>query len=329
MSQNLRIVLHLRIYSPSAATAPVTEILQGHPAVSALAVVHGASIRPQGDVITADVAREAANGVIDALLATDVQKTGSIHLNNVDNWISKPAFDAEELAPGEGSDAVVWAEVVQNSYEDSKLTWSFLSFMVLATLLASIAIVIDSQILVIAAMVLGPEFGAVAALGLALVRKRPALLGQAVRSILIGYSVAIAATTVMVLIGRWLGWITEAAVTRPHPSTEFIYTPDKWSLIVALIAGIAGVLAITSARAGGLVGVFISVTTIPAAGNIAVGLAFLNWSAISGSAAQLVINLTGMAVAGWATLVVQQFVWSRVTETPLPRVLHRRQIPTV
>ena len=105
MSQNLRIVLHLRIYSPSAATAPVTEILQGHPAVSALAVVHGASIRPQGDVITADVAREAANGVIDALLATDVQKTGSIHLNNVDNWISKPAFDAEELAPGEGSDA--------------------------------------------------------------------------------------------------------------------------------------------------------------------------------------------------------------------------------
>lgn len=322
-------MLHLKIYSPSAATAPVIDILQASPAVSALAVVHGASLRPEGDVITADVAREAANGVIDALLVTNVHKTGSIHLNNVDNWISQPAFDAEELAPGEGSDAVVWAEVVQNSYEDSKLTWSFVSFMVLATLLASIAIVIDSQILVIAAMVLGPEFGAVAALGLALVRKRPALLGQAMRSILVGYTVAILATTAMVLLGRWLGWITEAALTRPHPGTQFIYTPDKWSLIVALIAGIAGVLAITSQRAGGLVGVFISVTTIPAAGNIAVGLAFLNAEAIVGSAAQLVINLTGMAIAGWATLVVQQFVWSRVAETPLPRVLHRRQNPTV
>ncbi|HAM21323.1 MAG TPA: DUF389 domain-containing protein, partial [Actinobacteria bacterium] len=74
---------------------------------------------------------------------------------------------------------------------------------------------------------------------------------------------------------------------------------------------------------------FISVTTIPAAGNIAVGLAFLNAEAIVGSAAQLVINLTGMAIAGWATLVVQQFVWSRVAATPLPRVLHRRQNPTV
>ena len=39
------------------------------------------------------------------------------------------------------------------------------------------------------------------------------------------------------------------------------------ALIVALIAGAAGVLALTSARAGGLTGVFISVTTIPAAGN--------------------------------------------------------------
>lgn len=322
-------MLHLRIYSPAAVTESVSDILEKNPAVSALAVDEGSSIRPRGDVITADVAREAANAVIDALLVTNVHKTGSIHLTNVDNWISQPAFDAEELAPGEGSDAVVWAEVVQNSYEDSKLTWSFVSFMILATLLASIAIVLDSQILVIAAMVLGPEFGAVAALGLALVRKRPSLLGQALRTIAIGYTIAIAVTTVAVLLGRMLGWITIDVLTKPHPGTQFIYTPDKWSFIVALIAGVAGVLAITSQRAGGLVGVFISVTTIPAAGNIAIGLAFLSTGTIRGSAAQLLINLTGMAVAGWATLVVQQFVWSRIAETPVPRVLHQRKDHTV
>lgn len=322
-------MLHLRISAPTAVSAPIIEILEENPAVSAIAVDRGASIRPVGDVITADVAREAANGVIDGLLVTDVHKTGSIHLMNVDNWISQPAFDAEELAPGEGSDAVVWAEVIQNSYEDSKLTWSFVSFMILATLLASIAIVLDSQILTIAAMVLGPEFGAVAALGLALVRKRPALLGQAMRTIVYGYSIAILATTAAVLLGRVLGWITVDIITKPHPGTQFIYTPDKWSVVVALIAGVAGVLAITSQRAGGLVGVFISVTTIPAAGNIAIGIAFLSWETVRGSAAQLVINLTGMAVAGWATLVLQQFIWSRVAMTPLPRVLHRRQNPTV
>ena len=59
---------------------------------------------------------------------------------------------------------VVWAQVAQRSYDDSELNWTFLSFMSLATLIAGIAIVLDSQILVIGAMVLGPEFGAIAAL---------------------------------------------------------------------------------------------------------------------------------------------------------------------
>lgn len=47
--------------------------------------------------------------------------------------------------------------------------------MTLATSLASIAIVLDSPILVIGAMVLGPEFVAIAALALALVRRRYSL----------------------------------------------------------------------------------------------------------------------------------------------------------
>ena len=74
---------------------------------------------------------------------------------------------------------MVWADVTQRAYEESELNWTYLSFMTLATLLASIAIVVDSQILVIGAMVLGPEFVAIAALGLALVRRRGTLFAAA------------------------------------------------------------------------------------------------------------------------------------------------------
>lgn len=62
-----------------------------------------------------------------------------------------------------------------------------------------------------------------------------------------------------------------------------------------------------------MAGVFISVTTVPAAGNIALGAAFGVGSAIWGSTLQLVVNLSGMALAGWATLALQQAVWSRVS----------------
>jgi uncharacterized hydrophobic protein (TIGR00271 family) len=104
-----------------------------------------------------------------------------------------------------------------------------------------------------------------------------------------------------------------------RPETAFIYTPDKWSFIVALIAAAAGVLSITSARLHGLSGVFISVTTIPAAGNVGLALAFGVWHEVWGSSAQLLVNLAGMALAGWATLAIQQSIWARVNARSLRR----------
>ena len=305
-------MLRLRISSPSALTGDVLELLSDNPAISSLSVVRGASLRPEGDIISADVAREAANAVIDGLRERRVHTEGSIHIEPVRAWLSQPGYDAERLAPGSSADSVVWADVTQRAYEESELNWTYMSFMSLATLIAAIAIVLDSQILVIGAMVLGPEFGAVAALGIALVRRRYSLLALAGRTLALGFLVSIAVTTLLALVGRALGWITLEDVVGPRPDTAFIYTPDRWSFIVAVIAAAAGVLSLTSARVGGLSGVFISVTTVPAAGNVALGLAFGAGHEIWGSSLQLAVNLAGMAVAGWLTLALQQAVWSRV-----------------
>ena len=306
-------MLHLQISAPSALTDDVVAILARDPAVSSLAVLPGTSVRPPGDLVLADVAREAANDVIGALRSIGLHHEGSVHIEPVSAWLSKSGFDAERRTPGSSADAVVWTDVVQRSYEESELNWTYLSFMTLATLIAGIAIIVDSQILVIGAMVLGPEFGAVAALGVALVRRRSSLLLLAARTLVLGFAVAIIVTAVAALLGRALGWVTLQDVTGPRPGTDFIYSPDKWSFIVAVIAAAAGVLSLTSARVGGLSGVFISVTTVPAAGNIALGLAFGAGHEIWGSAFQLLLNLSGMALAGWATLALQQTVWSRVT----------------
>jgi uncharacterized hydrophobic protein (TIGR00271 family) len=308
-------VLHLRIYAPNALTQRAAEVLSQSSAVSSLAVIPGVGLRPPGDLIMADIPREAANDVIDELRGLGLQDEGAIQITGVPTWISRHALQAEQDAPGAGSDTVVWAEVTQKAYEDSELTWSYASFMILATLIAGIGIVLDSQILLIGAMVLGPEFGAVAAMGLALVRRRRQLLRRAVSTLVYGFALAIAVTTVAATIARLLGWINVRAIEGPRPLTEFIYTPDKWSLIVALIAGVAGVLALTSSRAGGLTGVFISVTTVPAAGNVALGLAFGAWHEVLGSSLQLLINLTGMALAGWFTLWIQQKTWQRLTRS--------------
>ena len=316
-------MLHLRITAPSDLTERVLQVFADDPAVSNLAVLREASLRPPGDVVLADVAREAANEIIDQLTTLGLPKVGTVHVEPVTTWISEAGLAAEQRTPGSSADSVIWADVTQRAYQESELNWTYLSFMTLATLLAGIAIVVDSQILVIGAMVLGPEFVAIAALGLSLVRRRPALGLFAARTLLLGFAIAIGITTLAALAGRALGWITIKDVTGPRPGTDFIYSPDKWSFIVAVIAAAAGVLSLTSAKVGGLSGVFISVTTVPAAGNVALGIAFGASQEIWGSTLQLLLNLTGMAVAGWATLAFQQAVWSRMSARRA-RLLRRR-----
>ncbi len=307
-------MFHLRVTIPSRLTEQVLQEFSNDPAVTSLSVLRGASLQPLGDVVLADVAREATNEIVDALERLGVPECGTVHLDPVSTWISRSGYEAQRSTPGASADAVVWTEVTQRAYEETELNWTYLAFMTLATVLASIAIVVDSQVLVIGAMVLGPEFVAVAALGLALVRRRRHLFTSAVRTLVGGFAAAIVVATILTLVARLLGWVVLDDVTGPRPGTDFIYTPDKWSFIVAVIAAAAGVLSLTSARIGGLSGVFISVTTVPAAGNIAIGIAFTQWSEVVGSSAQLALNVSGMALAGWLTLLVQQRVWKRKTQ---------------
>ncbi len=306
-------MLHLRVAIPAALTDEVIETLERDSAVSSLAVLRGASVRPQGDLVLADIAREGVNQVVDRLRELEVHEHGTLHLEPVQTWLSRGAFEADRLTPGSSADAVVWAEVTQRAYEDSELNWTYLSFMSLATLIATIAIILDSQVLVIGAMVLGPEFVPIAALGLALVRRRKMLFRRAIRTLLVGFTVSILLATLFALVVRVVGWVQGVDVVGRRPETDFIYSPDKWSFIVAITAAAAGVLSLTSSKVGGLSGVFISVTTVPASGNVALGLAFGAWDEVRGSGLQLLLNLSGMALAGWGTLAFQQAAWGPLT----------------
>lgn len=306
-------MLQLRVTAPQDLADAVVDLLEADPAVTSLVVIPGASRKPPGVLVQAELPREAANAIVDHLIGLGVHREGSVHLEPVRTWVSRSGFEAERRTPGSSADAVVWAEVTQKAYEESELNWTYVAFMVMATVIAAIAIVLDSQILVIGAMVLGPEFVAVAALGLGLVRRRFSLCLLAARTLLIGFLAAISLTALAALAARGLGWVTVEDITGPRPQTAFIYAPDKWSFIVAVVAAAAGVLSLTSAKVGGLSGVFISVTTVPAAGNVALGLAFGVGHEIWGSTLQLVVNLGGMAVAGWLTLAIQQVVWNRMS----------------
>ena len=304
-------MVHLRIVVPSALAPKVLDLLDATPSVCNLVYLPGTARRPPGDVILCDIAREDASIVIDDLKELGVPRQGSISLEQIDSQISDAAKAAERAARGLPSDAVVWEEVEARTSETTELGGNFLAFMVLACLIGSIGIFTGSPILIIGAMVVGPEFGPLAGLCVAMVERRRGVALRSMAALGIGFPVGITAAFLFTLICVATGLVDADFKSVDNPLTHFIAKPDAFSVIVACFAGAAGMLSLTSAKSGALVGVLISVTTIPAAANIGVAFAYQDWPAWRGSMEQLAINLGSILVAGLLTLSVQRWLYHR------------------
>lgn len=304
-------VVHLRLVVPSDCTKRVLRELQDSAAVVNVAHVPESSLKPRGDLVLCDVAREEVSVVIDELRRLGLEQTGSISVDTVDTIISRSASEAVRAAAGSPSDAVVWEEVEARTSEGAELSFNFVAFMVLAMLIAAVGILTDSQILVIGAMVVGPEFGPLAGLCIALVQRRIGLAARSAVALLVGLPVAIVITMLVTFLLRQAGAAPERLVAQGRPDTFFIAHPDTFSVLVALIAGSAGLLSLTTSKSGALMGVLISVTTIPAAANVGVAMAYGDWVEVSGASAQLGLNLACIVVAGVVTLAVQRMSFNR------------------
>jgi uncharacterized hydrophobic protein (TIGR00271 family) len=307
-------VLHLRVITPEDLRDDVLRLLRSEVGVANLLLYPGAALEPAGDEITADIARECANDVIKNLKALDVQHRGAITLEVLDTVLSTRAHRAEDEAEGDPADALIWDELISRTREEATLSVTFVLFLTLACLIAAIGVVNDSTVTVVGAMVLGPEFGPLAALAVALVRRRFDLARRAMLALLVGFPVAMAITAVAALAGEAVGWLSMDKV-RHVTEVDFIFQVGPISLVVALLAGAAGMLSLVSSKSSALVGVFISVTTVPAAGFAAVAAILGDWDVAAKSAVQLVVNLVGITIAGVLVLVI------RPRGTLIPRVV--------
>jgi len=298
-------MIHLRIVVPGPKSERVVDLLEASPSVSSLARLGGASRKPPGDLVLCDVAREDASVLIDDLRELGIPDEGSISVEEIDSQLSRAAERAERAARGSPGDAVVWEEVEARTSESIELNANFLAFMVLACLIASVGAMLGQPVLIVGAMVVGPEFGPLAGLSVAIVERRPEVAARSLAALAVGFPVGITAAFLFTLFAKWTGLVEADLLLGERELTAFISEPSSFSFIVALFAGAAGVLSLTSAKSGALVGVLISVTTIPAAAAIGVAFAVGDWPDWRGAMAQLAINLTAIMIAGVATLLVQ------------------------
>lgn len=309
-------MLHLRIIAPAVRTEDVLKAIDVTVGTAHVAVLAGAARDPQGDVVLCDVAREAADGLLTDLRTLGLAEEGAVVVESVDLALSDRAEQAKIDAPGEGVDAVVWESLADATSEESQLSVTYLTFLTIATMLAACGVMLDNAILIVGAMVVGPEFGPLAGLCTGLVRRAPRSMWRSATALLVGFAVAMLLTGAFsllmdVLPGSHGTLFSRARYESAHPISAFIWNPDLMSVVVAVLAGIAGVMSLTSAKSGALVGVAISVTTVPAAANAALALSYGHFGQSWNSMVQLLVNLAGIVFGGVVTLLAQKAFWDR------------------
>lgn len=306
---------HFRIVAAPELVGAVLDAIAESPAATNVVQVPGAAKDPAGDLILCDVAREGVSALIEQLKVLGVAKSGSIAVDDVGLEISDAARAASRAAPGHAADAVVWQDIEQRTQEETTLSPTFLVFMCVATMIAAIGVVFDQPILIVGAMVVGPDFGPLAALSVGIVRRHPGMIGRSVLALVVGFAVAVAVTILFTWALTLFGLMSPADLEHSRPLTDFIWKPNALSWVVGFLAGIAGLLSLSTAKSGALVGVLISVTTVPAGANAAVALAYWVPQQAAGALLQLVVNLAAITLGGVLTLTLQYLVWVRRSRT--------------
>jgi uncharacterized hydrophobic protein (TIGR00271 family) len=312
-------MVHLRIVAPRDKAHAALALLEASDSVINVIHLHDVARKPDGDVILCDVAREDASVVIGDLKDLSIHREGTIAVELVDTAISHAADRAERHAAGTPADAVIWEEVAERTSEESAMSATYLIFIVLAALIASVGIYLNSAILIVGAMVVGPEFGPIAGVCVAAVQRRPDLAVRSLIALAVGFPLAIAAVVLSSLIFKATSITPDTFTAASHSLSETIANPDFFAAFVAFCAGVAGMLSLTTAKSGALIGVLISVTTIPAAANVGVSAAYADWDSFGGSIGQLGLNIASLLAAGIITLAVQRALFNR------RRALHEAQ----
>jgi uncharacterized hydrophobic protein (TIGR00271 family) len=306
-------VIHLRILTPPELTAAVLQELADDPGVTHITAERGAATQPPGDLVTCDVVRASVNPLIRRLRSAGVTERGGITLTELEAVVSTAADRAQAEVVTPEIDTVVWEEVSARTSDDSAFSVSFGALMVLAGIIAAIAVVTNNSVLIVGAMIVSPDYGPMAALSVALVNRASGPAWKSFRALALGFPMAALAAFLLTLAARGLGRIPAPYLAGQRPLTGLLIGPNLGAFVVAFVAGTAGIIALGRAKSGAVVGVLVSITTIPAASNVGVALAMGNRSEAGKSLLILLVNLAGLLAGGVLTLLGTR-VWARRIE---------------
>jgi uncharacterized hydrophobic protein (TIGR00271 family) len=253
----------------------------------------------EADVFVADVEPAAADVLVDRITELGIP---------VDDYV---LTRIEVVAPqhrhhfGEGGvDGFAWVEVLGQARANSRPLARYLALINVAAVIAALGVITSSSILIVGAMAVSPDLLPISATAVGLVGGNYALARRSFVTLTLGLGLVVLTAAVLSALLKWFGFLPDGFNVEQSSLSSLAKT-DYSTVLIATAAGVAAMLSFET-RASTVVGVAISVTTIPASAYLGVALGASGIEHALGAAVVLAVNVFLLICFGSLTLLVQR-----------------------
>lgn len=192
-----------------------------------------------------------------------------------------------------------FTSLFRNLREESQLSATFMTLLILATMIATFGLFINSASVIIGAMVLAPLMQPIVGVSMGILRQDSALILSAAKSIAIG-------VTAVVFSAVLITWMLPLEELTSEMNGRL--SPTILDLFVAIVSGIAAAYAKSNEKIiGSLAGVAIAVALVPPLAVSGIGLGWGAWTMFSSALLLFITNLVGIVLAASLTFLVLGF----------------------
>jgi len=220
------------------------------------------------------------------------------------NTVVSRRFDQleEEYAEDSDEDRIARDELVAAAGELMPSTRTYVLMTVVSALIATAGLLLDSPAVVVGSMVIAPLVGPALAASVGTVVNDSEMFRRGVRMQVLGLLLSIVAAFLFAFALRNVHLVPPLADVTEIPEIRERVAPDFLSLMIAVGAGVAGIVSLTTGVSAALVGVMIAVALIPPAATVGIGLAWGQPLVSLGSAVLVLVNVLSINLAALVVL---------------------------
>ncbi|PSP84773.1 TIGR00341 family protein [Halobacteriales archaeon QS_1_68_17] len=246
----------------------------------------------------------AVEPVLDKLREAGVEEDAYTVIIDAEAVISSRFDKLQEryAEENESADRIARQELRAKAVEMAPSGRVFVVMTAISAMVATAGLLLDSPAVVVGSMVIAPLIGPAIETSVGSVIDDAELFLRGVKFQLLGGLVAVVGATIFAVAVRTLLLVPPGMDILELTQVSSRLSPDFLSLVIALGAGVAGALTLSTGVSTALVGVMIAAALVPPVGVIGIGIAWERPTVVVNAAVLVLVNILSINLAALATL---------------------------